>query len=77
MMAVVIRRKSDRYMVAFGPADGMYVPRYDDTICDYAVEADYESVLEEWKATRPAILDKRASVLANPLVPQWFKDFIG
>lgn len=76
MRAITIRKVSDNSLVAFGPENGMYDPSYTPGSAVRAVEPDYNAVLAEWTAKAPPVPDKRANLLSNPAVPQWFKDFI-
>lgn len=79
MRVVTIRKTTDASLVAFGPEDGMYDPGYDPLTTRKALELDYTQVLAEWtalQAVTPAPVNKRAAALANPSVPQWFKDYI-
>lgn len=75
MRAITIRRTSDGKLLAFGPENGMYDPII-PVGSTRAVEPDYESVLAEHLSAHGAPRDKRSETMANPQIPQWFKEWI-
>ncbi len=75
MKALVVRKTSDNSLVCFGPHDGMYNPGTPVGAIK-KIEPDYDAVLVEWQATQPVPVNKKSVILANPAVPQWFKDYI-
>ncbi len=76
MKAIVVRDKGTGAVVAMGPDNGMYDPGYDQATMVKDVESDYAAVYAEWRQANPVQVDRRLALLANPAVPQWFKDFI-
>ena len=77
MTAITVRLKSDNSLVCFGPDNGMYDPGFNSITMKKQVESDYAAVMQEWVASKPTPPDRQAQVLANPAVPQWFKDYLG
>ena len=76
MQAVTIRAKTTRALIAFGPADGMYDPGFNPETAIRTIEPDYATVFAEWQQTQPIPVDRNAHALADPAVPQWFKDYL-
>lgn len=76
MKALVVRQNGTHAILAVGPANGMYDPAYDPATQTKQEEADYAAVQQEWQASLPPSVDKRAMVLQDVRVPQWFKDWI-
>jgi hypothetical protein len=74
MNSLVLRTKDTNTLICFGPCNGSYDPGTPSGT--YQNIEDYDAVLQEWMAAHPKPIDKRTILLANQLVPQWFKDYI-
>lgn len=61
MRALVVRRKTDNTIEAFGPDNGNYAPGYDDATCVLSRENDYAAVAAEWNAQPKPIPPKQAA----------------
>ena len=75
MRAIVVREQGTHKLICFGPDNGMYDPGVPPNAYKI-VEADYETVKAEDAANQPAPVDRRAALLAESRIPQWYKDFI-
>lgn len=64
MTAITIRRSTDHVLLAYGPSYGGYDPSWDPATMIRAVEPDYTAVAEEWIASRPSPVDRKA-ILRN------------
>lgn len=60
MTAITIRRITDHALLAYGPGQGGYEPSWDPATMVRAIESDYATVVEEWLATRPSPVDRKA-----------------
>ena len=73
---ITIRRVSDNKLMSFGPDNEMYDPGVGKD-CVKQIEPDYNTVVMEWVAAQPPVVDRVKRATDDPLVPQWFKDYIG